>query len=158
MTSIRAIFLSPGHNFFGRHGQPAGGHPMREVEAVECVAGCGLRGDRFFAYRPDYKGQVTLFSSEVLGALREKFSQPQLSLAALRRNVLVEGVDLAACIGTTFALQGVELEGVEECRPCHWMEQAVGPGAEDWLRGRGGLRCRINRTGFLRCERERTGG
>jgi MOSC domain-containing protein YiiM len=152
MTAIRAIYISPGHNFFGHFGQPASKHPMTEIEAVECVAGRGLRGDRFFGYRPEYKGQLTLFSAEVLAALRAEFALPGLSGAALRRNILVDGLDLAACIGQKFSLQDVELEGMEECRPCYWMNEAVAPGAEDWLRGRGGLRCRVQGTGWLRRE------
>jgi MOSC domain-containing protein YiiM len=47
-------------------------------------------------------------------------------------------------------LQGVRFAGVEECRPCYWMDQAVGPGADAWLRGRGGLRARIVSDGPLR--------
>src|SRR6202000_2955325 len=45
---IEQIFISPGHNFFGHYRQPAGTHPTIEVEEVECVAGKGLAGDRFF--------------------------------------------------------------------------------------------------------------
>ncbi len=143
MIGIRHIFISPGHNFFGRHGQPAGGNALMEVSEVECVAGRGLRGDRFFDYKPDYKGQVTFFAAEVFKAIRRELSLVLPSPAVFRRNIITEGVDLATLIGQRFFLQGVELEGTEECRPCYWMDQAVGPGAEAWLRGRGGLRCRI---------------
>ncbi len=66
---VTAIYLSPGHNFFGHFGQSAGTHPAIEVPEVECVAGRGLRGDRFFDYKPDYKGQVTFFEEEVYAAL-----------------------------------------------------------------------------------------
>jgi MOSC domain-containing protein YiiM len=51
-------------------------------------------------------------------------------------------------------LQGVGFQGVEECRPCHWMDQSLGPGAEVWLRGRAGLRCRILNDGHLRRQRD----
>jgi len=114
-----------------------------EVSEIECVAGRGLRGDRFFDYKPDYKGQVTFFAVEVFKAIRRELSLVLPSPAVFRRNIITEGVDLATLIGQRFFLQGVELEGTEECRPCYWMDQAVGPGAEAWLRGRGGLRCRI---------------
>lgn len=149
---VRRLFISPGHNFFGHHGGPAGQHPMLEVPAVECVAGHGLRGDRFYGYRPDYKGQVTLFAAEVHAAACASWGRPALAPAVFRRNVITEGADLNALIGRRFVLQGVALEGVEECRPCGWMEQAAAPGAEQWLRGRGGLRCRILTTGWLRQE------
>jgi MOSC domain-containing protein YiiM len=151
MISIHSLQLSPGHNYIGHHGRPADKHPMLIVDAAECVAGRGLRGDRFFDHQPDFKGQVTLFADEVLAALREAFGQPCLPASALRRNVLVAGIDLNALIGRHFTLQGIAFEGVEECRPCYWMDQAVAPGAEAWLRGRGGLRCRILSDGWLRC-------
>jgi MOSC domain-containing protein YiiM len=149
MISIRHIFISPGHNFFGHHGQPAGENPILEVSMVECVAGRGLRGDRFFDYKPDYKGQVTLFAAEIFEALRQELGLTVPSPAVFRRNLITEGIDLTTLIGQRFTLQSVELEGVDECRPCYWMNEAVGPGAEAWLLGRGGLRCRILSNGHL---------
>ena len=61
----------------------------------------------------------------------------------LRRNLLVQGEDLLSLIGQKFTIQGVNLLGVEECSPCFWMDQAFGIGAEKFLKGQGGLRCRI---------------
>ena len=45
---------------------------------------------------------------------------------------------------------GVVFEGVEECKPCYWMDQAFGSGAETAMAGRGGLRARIVKGGVLR--------
>jgi len=39
---------------------------------------------------------------------------------------------------------------MEECRPCYWMDRAIAPGAEQFLKGRGGLRARIFSNGELR--------
>lgn len=150
MVAIRHIFISPGHNFFGRHGQPAGTHPAQDVPVARCRAGRGLEGDRFFGYRPDYAGQVTFFAWETYLAARTTFRLSGLSPAAVRRNVIVEGVDLAALIGCRFSLGGVEFEGAGEARPCHWMDDVLAPGAEGWLRGRGGLRARVLADGDLR--------
>ena len=72
-----------------------------------------------------------------------------LSAGVLRRNVLIGGVDLATLIGRTFTLGGVSFAGTGEARPCHWMNHAVAPGAEEWLKGRGGLRARILTDGEL---------
>ena len=150
--TVDRIFISPGHNFFGHYGGPAGRHPTVEVDSAECVAGRGLRGDRFFEGPPDRKGQLTLFSAEIFAQLCRDFDLPGASPGALRRNVIVSGADLNTLIGTEFPLQGVLLRGVEECRPCSWMDQALAPGAEPWLRGRGGLRCQILTGGWLRTE------
>jgi hypothetical protein len=147
---ILRLFLSPGHNYFGHHGQPAGENAIVEVDSVECVAGYGLRGDRFFSFRPDYKGQITFFSWEVFEELRRELKVPDVHPHALRRNAITEGVDLNALIGKTFNLQGITFQGIEECRPCYWMDSAIGPGAEAWLKGRGGLRAKILSGGVLK--------
>ncbi len=147
---IERLLLSPGHNYFGHHGQPAGQTPVVEVDALECVAGRGLRGDRFYDYKPDYKGQITFFALETWDELIAALGHREASPAAVRRNVFTRGVALDALIGQEFELQGVRFQGAEECRPCYWMDQAVGPGAEAWLRGRGGLRARILSDGVLR--------
>ena len=60
--TIAHLYISPEHNYFGHHEQPPGEAPMLEVDSVECVAGQGLRGDRFFGFKEDYKGQATFFS------------------------------------------------------------------------------------------------
>jgi MOSC domain-containing protein YiiM len=149
---IEHLFISPEHNFFGHHGQPAGGHPAMAVEQIECVAGRGIRGDRFFDFKEDYKGQITFFAMEVLEALRRDLQLPDAQPQFTRRNAFVRGADLGAFIGREFEIQGVRFAGVEECKPCHWMNSALGPGAEEWLRGRAGLRGRILTDGRLRCE------
>lgn len=151
MIRIRHLFISPGHNYFGHQGQTPGNHPVRECDRVECVAGRGIRGDRFFDYRPDYKGAITFFSWEVFQSLLQALQlPPDTSPAVTRRNVILEGVDLNTLIGREFEVQGVHFAGVEECRPCFWMNEAFGhPRAEEWLRGRGGLRARILTSGWL---------
>lgn len=149
---IEHLYLSPAHNYFGHHGGPAGAEPVIEVDEIECVAGRGVRGDRFFDYRPDYKGQITFFSAEVFSELCAVVGVQDVAPAAVRRNVVTRGADLTALIGHEFELQGMRFLGTEESKPCYWMDQAVGPGAEAWLQGRGGLRARILTNGILRKE------
>jgi MOSC domain-containing protein YiiM len=149
-VQIRHIYVSPGHNFFGHHGRPPGEHPAHDVPTVRCRAGFGLEGDRFFGYRPDYNGQVTFFSWETYEALKRELGVPDLAAGAFRRNVMVEGVHLNSLAGSRFTLGGVEFEGMTEAKPCEWMNRAVAPGAETWLRGRGGLRAKIRSDGVLR--------
>lgn len=150
---VHGLYISPGHNWFGHYGVPPGEHPLVEVEEIECVAGRGISGDRFFDYKDDYKGQITFFSREVLAALRRELNLPNAEASATRRNAIVSGIDLNSLIGTEFEMQGLRFFGTEECRPCSWMDAALGAGAEAWLRGRGGLRARILTSGILRRER-----
>lgn len=149
---VLRLFISPGHNFMGHFGGPAGRHPLLEVPRVECVAGQGLRGDRYFGHQVDFKGQVTFFSAEVLAELERKLGVEPLRPGVHRRNVVTAGVDLNSLIGREFEVQGVRFEGTEEARPCGWMDQVAGPGAKVWLRGRGGLRARILSDGWLTAE------
>jgi MOSC domain-containing protein YiiM len=149
---VESIHISPSHNFFGHHGQPAGESPTLDVAEAKLVAGRGIEGDRFFDYRKDYKGQITFFSREVFDQLCATLAVWDKPASVLRRNVVVSGVDLNGLIGKEFTLQGVRFEGVCECSPCYWMDQAFHPGAEEALKGHGGLRAKILEDGVLRTE------
>jgi hypothetical protein len=144
------IFISPGHNFFGHHGLPPGGHPTIEVNEIECVAGRGIRGDRFFDFKRNYKGQITFFAEEVYRELEAQFAVCDRGPGAFRRNVITRNVDLNGLIGVEFEVQGVRFLGTGECKPCYWMDRAFHPGTEAALQGRGGLRAKILASGTLR--------
>lgn len=151
---VRHLFISPAHNFYGHHGKPAGTEPMVAVEEAECVAGKGLRGDRFFDYKEDYKGQITFFSQETWEDLCQSFQVADKGPETFRRNAIVSGVDLNALIGREFEIQGIRFLGAQEAAPCHWMNQAFAEGAEAALKGRGGLRAKILTDGVLRVEKD----
>jgi MOSC domain-containing protein YiiM len=151
-VKVRRLFISPGHNYFGHNGQPAGTHPILEVAEIECVAGRGIKGDRFFDFKPDYKGQATFFSQEVFEALCAQLNLSGKSPGVSRRNIVIEGVDLNSLVGQEFQVQGVTFRGMAQCSPCHWMDHAFAPGAESFLENRGGLRAQILTDGKLRSE------
>jgi MOSC domain-containing protein YiiM len=146
---IHGLYVSPGHNFFGHHAAPPGAHPTLAAGRIQCRAGRGIEGDRFFGYRPDYAGQITFFAWETFTAIRDAFGVAALSPNVFRRNVVLAGADLNALIGARFSMGGVTFAGTGEARPCHWMNHAVAPGAEEWLKGRGGLRARVLTDGEL---------
>lgn len=148
--AVRYLYISPGHNYFGHHGQEPGRNQNIAVNEIECVAARGIRGDRFFDYRENYKGQITFFSIEVFRDVCTRLGVLGALPAVVRRNVITEGIDLNELIGHRFRIQDVLLEGVCECKPCYWMDRAIAPGAEALLQGRGGLRARILNHGRLR--------
>jgi len=150
---IRHLYISPGHNFVGHHAGPPGDHPTVEVQEIQCVAGRGIQGDRFFDFKDDYKGQITFFSWEVFDAMRAALNLADKFPGLSRRNVIVEGADLNALIDAGFEIQGVRFRGAAHCAPCHWMDYAFAPGAEHFLQNRGGLRARILSDGTLRVDR-----
>ncbi len=149
---ILHLFISPAHNYYGHHGRSPDEHPTLDVREIRCVPGHGVEGDRFFDFKDHYKGQITFFAQEVFERLREQLNVHDKESSAFRRNVICTGVDLNELIGEDFEVQGVRFRGREECRPCHWMDVAFGPGAELALRGHGGLRAEILTEGILRVD------
>jgi hypothetical protein len=147
---ISHLYISPGHNFFSHHGKEPSNHPIQEVDQIHCVAGEGIKGDRFFGFRENYKGQITFFAEEIYDELCTKLAIWDRPVGVFRRNVITRGVALNDLIGQTFEVQGVQFFGREESRPCYWMDRAFGPGAEAALKGNGGLRASIIRGGMLR--------
>jgi hypothetical protein len=147
---VRRLYIAPGHNFFGRHDQPPAENSIIEMVEIECVAGRGLRGDRFFDYKENYRGQITFFAWETYEAICPALGVRDKMPSTFRRNVITAGLDLKKLIGQDFQIQGVRFRGTEECRPCYWMDQAFAPGANEFLKGRGGLRAEILSDGILR--------
>jgi hypothetical protein len=150
--ALRHIYISAGHDYWGRQGEGRLQNGISDVEEVECVAGMGLRGDRYFGYRQDYKGQVTFFDAAVVEEIRALFKVPKLPASVFRRNLIVEGIRLKEYLGRRFIFQGIEFEGAQECRPCHWMDRVVADGTEDFMKKefRGGLRAKVITSGVLR--------
>lgn len=146
---VRQIFISPGHNFVGQYGSPPHDFPLLEVTEIECVAGRGLRGDRYFDFGKDYKGQITFFSAEVFEKLCANFGVNDRSSGVLRRNVIVSGIDLLSLIDRDFEIQGVRFRGTQHCAPCQWMNIAFAPGTEQFLKDNAGLRARILSDGII---------
>jgi len=149
-VTLTHLFISSGHNYKGRHGKGSLNFPIEEAQSIDCVAGRGVKGDRFFDYKPDFKGQITLFDWAVYERVRDEIVKGDLHPRAFRRNVIVKGVDLNELINKRFTLGDLELTGSCECKPCYWMDEACAPGTYEFLKGVGGLRARIVRGGTLR--------
>jgi MOSC domain-containing protein YiiM len=82
----------------------------------------------------------------------EKFSVVGKGPEIFRRNIITEGVDLNSLIGIEFEVQGVRFLGTQESAPCHWMNEVFAEGAEEALKGHGGLRAKILCDGVLRVD------
>jgi hypothetical protein len=76
MIRVRNLFISPGHNFVDHHGRLPGEHPVITADEIECVAGHGIRGDRYFDFKENYKGQITFFSQGVFDAMCGELKLP----------------------------------------------------------------------------------
>ena len=128
--------------------RPARDVPMQQVDRVEAEAGGGLAGDRYKS--GSGKRGVTLIQAEHLPVIAALSGHAEVAPATLRRNLLVSGIPLVALKGRRFRIGEVVLEGTDECDPCSRMEDALGPGGYNAMRGMGGLCARILEGGALR--------
>jgi len=127
------------------------GHPD-PVERAEAVAGLGLLGDHRTVGRlpdPDARRQVTLLQAEHLPVVAGLTGRATLDPALLRRNLVVTGINLASLRDRRFRIGDVLLEGTGWCHPCSRMEEVLGPGGFQAMRGHGGITARVLTDGWL---------
>jgi MOSC domain-containing protein YiiM len=136
--------------------RPARGQPAVAVGEVRAVEGSGLEGDRTSRGRGGGRRQVTLVQAEHLPVVAALLRREAIDPAVLRRNLVVSGVNLLAA-RSPFPGQAVRmhlgaevvLEITGPCEPCSKMEDSLGAGAWNGLRGHGGVTARVLRGGRL---------
>jgi MOSC domain-containing protein YiiM len=112
-------------------------------------AGQGLVGDHYKAAR-DGPRQITLIQREHLDAIASFLGVERVDPGALRRNVVVEGVNLLALKDRRIGFGEAELEYTGECDPCGRMEETLGPGGYNAVRRHGGITARVTKGGIVR--------
>lgn len=93
---------------------------------------------------------VTLIQAEHLPAIAAMAGLETLDPAILRRNIVISGINLLALRHRTFKLGSATLKGTESCAPCSRMEEALGPGGYNAMRGHGGLCATVLEDGEVR--------
>lgn len=112
--------------------RPARRAPMVAVtEAV--LTDDGLAGDHA---RPGMRA-LTLLQSEHLPAIAALVGRPA-SPEVLRRNVVVSGINLLALKGIPLLVGAARIEITGPRHPCSRMEETLGPGGYNAVRGHGG--------------------
>jgi MOSC domain-containing protein YiiM len=106
----------------------------------------GLVGDHYRG-RTDGVRQVTLIQAEHIGAIAAYLGGDPIEPDRLRRNIVVSGINLHALKGRRFRVGSVLLVETGECHPCSRMEEILGPGGYNAVRGHGGVTARVVEAG-----------
>jgi len=109
-----------------------------EVEAAGLVGDHGRPGKR----------AVTLLQAEHLPVIAALAGR-DVTAPMLRRNLVVSGLNLAALRGALVWIGPVLLRIEGPCPPCSRMEEILGPGGYNAVRGHGGFYASVQGTGVV---------
>lgn len=137
----------------GLYVAPSAGDPPEARDRVRVVDG-GIAGDRYCQGAGHFSRvgdghPVTLVGARAV-ADAERTVGAALSAGWHRRNLVVEGVDLAAARDATLAVGDARLRVTRDRPPCAHLESTVGvAGVADALRGRAGVCAEVDRPGAV---------
>jgi MOSC domain-containing protein YiiM len=117
--------------------RPARHVPVEQVTEVLATDG-GLLGDHYGGGMRE----VTLIQAEHLAAVASLVGVPRVDPALARRNIVVAGINLVALKDRRFR--------IGEALLAYRMEEALGAGGYNAMRGHGGITARVLERGTLR--------
>lgn len=118
------------------------------LEEADALTQKGLAGDHYSGPAGS-KRQVTLIQQEHLSAIASFMQLKTVSPEMLRRNIVIKGINLLALKDKTFWVGEALLEYTGECHPCSRMEETLGSGGYNAVRGHGGITARILKGGKI---------
>ena len=121
--------------------------PLNQVEASPDLA--GLAGDHYHGNSGER--QVTLIQAEHLMGVARMLGTTAVDPALTRRNLVVSGINLLSLKDKKFSIgDQVILQMTGLCHPCTRMEENLGHGGYNAMRGHGGITARVIRGGMIR--------
>jgi MOSC domain-containing protein YiiM len=120
--------------------------PLIAAPHADLDPGEGLIGDHYNS-RTNPARQVTLIQAEHIAAIAAYLGTPPIDPDRLRRNIVVSGINLHTLKNRQFRLGSALLLATGECHPCSRMEEILGPGGYNAVRGHGGITARIVQAG-----------
>lgn len=121
--------------------------PLIEKETVEVTEENGLIGDHYKG--ESKKRQVTLIQAEHISMVGGVMGREDIHPGELRRNIVVSGINLLAFSERQFQIGEVVLEMTGKCHPCSRMEENLGDGGYNAMRGHGGITTRVIKGGKI---------
>ena len=129
--------------------RPGPKEPVLVLEETQAQPG-GLLDDRYNKGNRDGKRQVTLIQYEHLQAVASFLGRKNIDPALVRRNIVVKGINLNSFPGQQISIGEAILEMTGYCHPCNRMEENLGKGGYNAMRGHGGITCRVLKGGKIR--------
>ena len=129
--------------------RPGKKQALTESKSVRMEQGSGLEGDRFRG-SVSGKRQVTLIQQEHLDVVARILGKSEILPELLRRNIVVSGINLLALKHQQFQVGEVLLETTGICAPCSRMEENLGAGGYNTMRGHGGITAKILQGGQIK--------
>lgn len=123
--------------------------PIASVEAAELRVGTGIEGDHH-ARKGGGARQVTLVQAEHLDVIGRLLGREAVAPELLRRNLVVSGINLRSLERRRFRIGEAVLQESGECDPCSRMEESLGPGGYQAMRGHGGITAIVLEGGRIR--------
>lgn len=119
-----------------------------QPDVVEVRRDAGLTGDHA---RPGPRNarQVTFIQWEHLAVIASLIGR-DIAPAELRRNIAVSGINLFSLKNRRFRIGDAVFETTGWCQPCARLEENLGPGAFQAVRGHGGITARVLHGGVIR--------
>lgn len=121
---------------------------LESVESAVISIENGLEGDHYSG--KSKKRQVTLIQGEHLDGVATILGKDSIAPKLTRRNIVIRGINLLAFQDRKFQLGEVVLETSGLCYPCSRMEENLGPGGYNAMRGHGGLTTKVIKAGTIR--------
>lgn len=122
---------------------------LQSIEQAVLAVATGIEGEHH-AESGKSDRQVTLIQSEHLPVIAALCGADVVSPALLRRNLVVSGINVLALKDQKFRIGDVLLEGTGPCAPCSRMEENLGAGGYNAMRGHGGITARVLEGGVIR--------
>ena len=122
---------------------------IESVGRIDVELENGIVGDHH-ATGGNSKRQVTLIQEEHIPVIQALCLADNVTPELLRRNIVVSGISLLALKDRRFQIGDVILEGTGPCVPCSRMEENLGPGGYNAMRGHGGINTVVIQAGSIR--------
>ena len=120
---------------------------VKIVESMEIDVANSIIGDHYSG-KAGSKRQVTLIQAEHIDAVAAIMGEP-VEPERLRRNIVVSGINLQSLKEQDFQIGDVVLHGTGNCPPCSRMEENLGAGGYNAMRGHGGITANVVKSGTV---------